>query len=457
MARTPSLISRIRDLIAPKQKIDPLGQVQHTSTARTRRIRSLHLPVSEPMVRLILGDKDLTRDLLEIMEWSPEAIGAVGVLSGDTFQQIDGQTSSWSIAATRDGLENGANTHPDVIAIAQEIRGRFSGKQYVIGGDRLQTVHANQLWLGDGYAEIELSKDGKSEYFVSQLLDRPSLQIFHSCENGKISNYQLRTGHGPDDEAFEIPWWKMLHLSHGGCQGRYGKPLLQSQIDAAWRPLKATAEDMLDVIRANGTAPWIHEYGQETTEQAKEVYQLQLEQERETRILTDLFIDHGGSVTRASGGDGAISAILEAAIHYRTLMIPPGIPAWMFSGLKSGDAAKELANQPALAYARRQGSYRSQIGAQIKWVIALEIVLRKSYDFYAKEGQFEIEWPKWFISGLEADLMSQAPAQAPPQGQQVEERINRMMAQLDKRQGHLMSLSNVGRVIEEVEKANGPI
>ena len=53
--------------------------------------------------------------------------------------------------------------------------------------------------------------------------------------------------------------------------------------------------------------------------------------------------------------------------------------------------------------------------------------------------------------------MSQAPAQAPPQGQQVEERINRMMAQLDKRQGHLMSLSNVGRVIEEVEKANGTV
>ena len=447
MARPPSLITRIRDLITPKNKPVPNGDIQSTTTARQRRRSPLRLATSEPMVRLILGDQELTRDLLEVMEWSPEAMGAVDFLSGDPFQQMEGQTSSWDISETRDGSEDGPKVHPDVMAIAQEVRQRVAGREYVIGGDRLQSVHANQLWLGDGYAEIEISKDGAGNYAVSRLVDRPSLQVFNQVENNQITGYQLRTGTGPNDEVIEIPWWKMIHLSHRGRQGRYGKPLFQAQIDSAWRPLKSTAEDLLDVIRNNGTAPLVHSFGADATPEERERYQLSIEQQRETQITTDLFMANGGKVARVASGDTAISGILEAVIHYRTLMVPPGVPAWLFSGLKAGDSSKELANQPAYAYSRRQGSYRSQLGAQIKWVIALEIVMKKGYDFFIQEGQFEIEWPKWLISGLDLAATTQVTSNAA-----TEQKLNGMMAQLERTQGRLMSLDNVGRLIEEVEK-----
>lgn len=409
-------------------------------------------------MRNILGDEDLTRELCEVMEWSPEAIGSVDFLSRDPFQQLGGETASWFIAPTKDGSEDGAAVHPDVLAIGTALRDRLSRREPVLGGDRLQSTYRNALWLGDGYSELEICRDGLGGYGISRLVDHPSLMVFHCIEDGEISAYELKGQSdywhiGADqEEPVLVPWWKMLHLSHRGRQGRYGVPLFQAQIDSAWRPLKATAEDMLDIIRASGTAPWVHTYGKDATPEQKDVYKRTVLEERETRFIADLFIGHGGSVTRASSSENALSGVLAAKESYRAAMVPPGVPSWLFPGLDAGASTRDIAQQPMLNHARVIADARSKIGAQIKWAITLEIVLKKDYDFYMQEGQFEISWPKWFVTGMESEIMSGGSTR--PQDSAASQRINRMMGDLEKRQTSLLKLSNVGRVIEEVE-ANG--
>lgn len=452
MARPPSLISKVKDFFAKDTKPVPGGAVYSPSVAR--RKRRLALPFDEPIVRLILGDEGLTRDLCEIAAWSPEAIGAVNFLSNDPFQQAGGQTGSWSVSKTKDGKEGGPRTHPDVLAIGQEVANRFDGKESVIGGDRLQSPIRNALFFGDGYSELEISRDGLGSYLISKLVDHPSLQVFGCLGNREYYELISEKQFNSAQDAIEVPWWKMLHFSYQGRVGRYGTPLFQAQVDRAWRPLKSVAEDALDVIRASGTAPWVHSFGPDMDENAQEAYRLKIEEERDVRILTDLFVGNGGSVQRAGGSESAIAGIMGALEQYRTQMIPPGFPAYLFPGIKGGDASKDLSAQPALAYARKVEGLRSLIGQQVRWAIALEIVLKKGYDFYTKEGQFEIEWPFWMISGLESPQM-QGRQEAQQQQEQTQRRLDQMMGSLEARYQNLIDLDNVGKVIDEVVKRDG--
>lgn len=272
-------------------------------------------------------------------------------------------------------------------------------------------------------------------------MDIPSLQVFPVTDAlGKLDNYVIRTGRYSEasEPKIEIPWWKVLQVSHQQ-RGILGTPLLQPQVDQAWRPLQSVAEDLLDVLRANGTAPWVHTFGVNTTEEDAEAYRLRIEEERGSRILTDLYMANGGKVERAPGGDRSIAAILEAFRGYQSLMIPPGVPSYLFAGLQSQDSAKEIAGQPALAYARKIAALRSLVGAQIRWAVSLEIVLRRGYDFYREHGQFEVAWGKWLVTGMESENMAAESARA-------ESRINRLDNQL---QG-LADYHNAASIIDEV-------
>lgn len=440
MARPPNLISRIRDLISTRFR--PVAAGENPSVPIVRRRGRVDLPFDEPIVRLILGDRNLTRDLCEVAYWSPEAIGVVDFLSGDPFQQIGGETGSWAIAATRDGKDDGAATHPNVLAVGRDLASRMVGREYLLGGDRLQSLVSNGLFFGDGVAELEFGLDGTGALTITGLTDRPSLQTFFEREDDEDVCY-----YSDGREIVPVPAWKLLRFSHAKRQGRYGKPLFLPHIDTSWRPCKATAADLADAIRAAGTAPLIHSLGKDASPEERARYQESVELKRDTQIVTDLFLVGGGSVSRVAS-DGSIGQLLDAFMNYRKAMIPAGMPTYLFPWFTGGDSGKDLAGQPALAYARKIANIRSQVGELVKWAIALEIVLRHGYDFYRQEGQFEITWGKWFVTGLESDLMAQEKPARNPQS----DRMESMMRSLESRLQHSIDLANTARVIQEIER-----
>ena len=398
-----TLVGRLREFLSPKK---PVAGGKTVIAANPRRRRVVALPHNEPISRLILGDSDLTSEICELINWSPTAIATLDFLSTDPFQQIGGQTGSWFVSNTKNGKEDGDPTHPEVLRLTEDQRSRLDRKQFVLGGDSLQPVLRDALSFGDGFAEMEISKTQSGEYEISRLVKHHSLLVHPEFKNGRIVSYRIH-GNGFRSEPLTVPWWKMLHVSLGG-KDSLGKPLFQAQVDAAWKPMKETAEDLRDVVRASGTAPWVHSFGPEATDDYIEDYQSSIEAERESRILTDLYMRYGGKIEKAAGGEKAVESLLQVAKHYQLKMIPPGIPAYLFPGLDADKSAKELSGQPALAYARKIANLQSLLGTQIRWALSINIVLNKGWDFFVENGQFEVVWPKWFITGLESDLMAGA-------------------------------------------------
>lgn len=158
MARPPSLFTRLRELISPAKANASGDGALHRIGGQSRRIVRRNQPHDEPIVRLILGDRELTEELCKMAAWSREAIGVVEFLSSDPFQQLGGETSSWHLSPTKDGTDDGVKTHPDTLAIGRDLAARLNGKDYILGGDRMRSLLRSALFLVMGLLSWKSAK-----------------------------------------------------------------------------------------------------------------------------------------------------------------------------------------------------------------------------------------------------------------------------------------------------------
>jgi len=449
MARNPDIFGRLRDLIAPKQKPAKGGII--TPTPQRRRMR--RMPIDQDIVRAIKGDRELTHEICEIALWCQEFSASIGALTSDCFQQIGGQSSSWRISETKDGSEDGEKVHPDVAAIGKEIASRMFNGRYVLGGDRLQATAMDYHQFGDGFLELGIGKDGLGDYCISRTAERPSLQMFPIVDEfNEIEYYALRSGHSAIDAENEvqIPRWKTLHLSRFPGRNHLGRPASFEMVDAAWRPLKETAVDLSEAIRSAGSSMLVHELSREISPGNRQTYIEDIQAKRSTGAMLDLFAYDGTKIQELGKAGDRVNALFQAFTSYRAMMIPFGVPSWAFPAISGRqDSNKDIANQPALLYSRQIADLRSKMGEKIKWAIAIEIVLKKGYDFYAKNGGFEIVWGDWFVTGMESGMLQQG------QGRGDSQQLNQMNAMLNsihQQQQRSIDLVNTRRVIYEASQ-----
>ncbi|MBC7823956.1 MAG: hypothetical protein H7126_08755, partial [Candidatus Parcubacteria bacterium] len=81
---------------------------------------------------------------------------------------------------------------------------------------------------------------------------------------------------------------------------------------------------------------------------------------------------------------------------YRTRLIPPGFPVWMFPGLDTTGAA-DIAGQPAKAYARLRNDLCGTIAEGIRQIIDIELVLKLGWDEFQRTGQYRIVFPRFYV------------------------------------------------------------
>jgi hypothetical protein len=164
-------------------------------------------------------------------------------------------------------------------------------------------------------------------------------------------------------------------------------------------------------------------------------------------------------IHQLAGGGSQVKPLVDAFMTYRAMMILPGVQSWRFPAISGRqDSNKDIANQPALDYARRIADLRSLMGQSIKWAIALEIVLKKGYEFYRQDGRFEIVWGDWFVTGMEQGLMSgnaQGDAVAANEKQRMK-RLDAMFTSIENRLQRSIDLDNANKLIMEVQKRGEP-
>jgi hypothetical protein len=462
MARPPQIGNLVTPLSSNRRQIVTGGEIC-TPIARRRQNRRFQLPIKEPIIRTIMGDAELTIEIAEASLWSQELSGSIDYLTSDPFQQMGGQSASWEMSMTQNGRPDGPKTHPDIVAIGNEMKDRMFNRRYVLGGDRLQQSLESALMFGDGFLEMEIAKDGLGSLCISRTLERPSLSTFIGVDDvGEIDHYVLRSADNPNENFAVIPAWKLLHFSRRQGANYYGDPICRAMIDEAWRPLKQVAADLSDAVRAAGVQPLVHEFGADTSETDMENYKTNVNMQRESGIITDLFTMSGMKISQLTGGGSRVGPLVEAFMTYRAMMIVPGVQAWRFPAIAGKqDSNKDIANQPALDYARRIAGIRSLMGQQIKWAVSLEIVLKKGYEFYRENGHFEIVWGDWFVTGMEQGMMSGNSQGGATTGGGASEsqrmgRLDAMMTAIESRLQRSIDLDNAHQQLMEAQRTYEP-
>ncbi len=334
---------------------------------------------------------------------------SISILSRDCFQQIDGRSASWRIAET---LEDGRKVHPDVIAIGRDIAARRNGKTLVLGGDRLQRAARDMMSYGDGFLEFAIEREGigPNDWGISRSLYLPSLSMFvDEDEHEEPGMYRQQERITPSDTDRLIHPVKMLQFSYEKDR-LYGNPI-SFQSSEPWRKIKAASPDLEDAAREVAIAPWLHVMPPDKDERYREQYQQRHESLLNDGIVTNLYLLSGADVRKAMSGVNVLKPLVDYYLSLRYQMLPPGLPHYLFPGLGlESNSGKEIANQPALAYARMIANLRSHLSEQIKWSVSVEIVLKKGWDFYISDGQyFDIAWGDWFVTGFEQMQQSSQP------------------------------------------------
>ena len=372
--------------------------------------KDYRLDIPERPVRPVMGSIQYSRDLLEIIEWSPEARTALSFLSRDPFMEREGRIGSWQVGMT---VEGGGNVNPKILSVASDLKNRRYGKQLVLGGLRLQEAARLALGLGDSFLQLAIEKEGitPGRFCISRSLYMPSMSMFvQEDEYGDESGYVQKLD--DEDDVFFNPL-KILHFSYERRR-LYGESVLFQSIPA-WRKLKRTAPATEKAVTQAGVAPWVHTMGPNATERDRENYKNNHQAERAEGFLSDIYLPNGASVKKAEGNVNGITETVNYENNLIKRMIPLGLPPYFFSTISNDQQnAREISGQPAMLYARTIASIRSMLGEQIKWALDIELCLTFGFDF-VMQNPYDIVWPKWEV--LPPNQMPKDPFQKPAESQ----------------------------------------
>lgn len=398
--------------------------------------RNLALGYAEIPVRPILGDRNIPVKLIEMSNWDIQVRHTSAIFARDVFQQEDGRTGSWKIKPTVGDEDDGTITkvNADLIAVANEIACRQYGKKPILGGNALQNAVSRMLRYGDSFVELSLDVTSKkrSEYYIDNIQYLPTFSMFVDVDDdgNLLGTYSERKNidRGPQDIVF--PDWKILHFQFEemGGSGRYGQSLYMQAIEI-YRYLEQHVPDVAKSVRESAMSPWLHIMPEKADQRYLDNYMKQHQSLLAQSVVSNLYLLQGAEVKKAfSNSNDSIKGALDYWAQLRYQMIPPGFPVWFFPGLGlDSNSGKDIANQPALMYARSISALRSLVGEQIKWAISLECVIKFGYDWYnsnvLKKGGFELDWGDWAVNGQE-NLMKPKPDNQSTQNSQLQSGSN---------------------------------
>jgi len=368
--------------------------IQGTQRSRTSTIglsrRDYDLEIREVPVR----DPVNGTQLIEMRTWCPEIKGVLGYLRRDVFSSSDGDDIGWTVADTLD--DNVTKINPNTKAIILDLIQRKNGTDRVVGGNKLKRAAKIVASDGDCFLELAIEREGisRGDYCVAKSMYLPTWEMFR-CETdqGDLLGFEQRKRIN-DNDPIQLHPLKVVHFRYDQ-ETLYGQSIFQSSIPD-WKRLKDAVFDLSSAMRSLGCNPNLHVMQDGSTEEDKEAYKEDYRQLLDDGIPTDLFLMPGADVRKLGNQNPDLKTLIDNVQLYRTRLIPPGFPVWMFPGLDSTGAA-DIAGQPAKAYARLRNDLCGTISEGIRQIIDIELVLKLGWDEFQRTGQYRIVFPRFYV------------------------------------------------------------
>jgi uncharacterized protein (UPF0262 family) len=304
------------------------------------------------------------RQLIELRK-CPEVSTAIDILVGDTFSNEDGDDSGFTVADTLN--DNKTLADAEVVRICRECISR------AMSGTTLWSVVEDYLSYGDSFRSIILSKDLSQ---IERLKQLPTWEMFRvEDEHQTVERFEQRSNMSELNTTNQIHPVVCVHWRYRR-RYKYGQSLFEEIIPEADR-LVGGYFALDKAAMAIGINPNVHVLPNGWTEKQRQGYidAHNAEKRKQGRIITDFYTLYGGDVKKlASNWNPDLKALLDNVLQNRNRIgMRSRVPPWMMGLPTIG--ARDIAGQPALAYARFVGAIRVVLIEGIRQILDLELAL----------------------------------------------------------------------------------
>ena len=390
----PNIFQRIWNLlITPlRKRFRGRQNSQQSFTQRSDRPMSIQernydLEVSEMPVRSTLK----ARELIEIRENCPEAGVAVAIISDDCFSSVDGD--DYGVVVSEDDV-NGDRLDSQVYAVAATCLRR------VLPLSTLKKVIDRMVSYGDCFGELAINTRGERQISALQLL--PTWEMFRIEDRGVLERFeQRRYLHDENSVVFapaEVVHWRYQHdFLYGRSQWHQSVP--------DWVNLKKSIYNYIQAGNDVGVNPTVHIAPPGKDDAWMKNYRSIHQDTLKDGIETHMYMANGGDIRKLANNNPNLSALREQVeLFTRRFVGRSRIEAWKLNIFEVG--AKDLSNQPSLAYSRFINGLRGDLSEGIKQILHTELIL-KGVPPERWQGLIKLSYPKIHVdiyNGQEVEL-----------------------------------------------------
>ncbi len=319
------------------------------------------------------------KQLIEISEYCPELHLAGGEISDAIWSSADGDDQGFKIGEHLD--------EDNTIAIDAEVKLILDRlMEEVIGGIKLEPASLRLIKYGDSFGSIGINIALRQ---IDSLLFLPTWEMFRVENNhGELLRFEQRRYLG-DGSPIEFHPMRVVHWRYKR-NFLYGEPLWGKGTLDEWDKLKQATDDLARASRELGINPNIHEMPAGSSKQYQAAYITAYEAKKRAGIVTDFYIANSGDLRKVAAFNPDLKGLIDnVLLRRKRVAMSTRLPAWCF-GLDDG-AAKDIAGQPALSYARTINRFRQSISEGIKQICDLELALK---GIPKDRWKYRIEFPK---------------------------------------------------------------
>lgn len=324
---------------------------------------------------------------------------ALRELVGSAFASQDGDDYGWAISPT---TERNRLLNPKTEEILHALCDRL------IGGRSLKPAMHRMLGMGDCFLSVGIDRSATGEWQINRLKYLPTFEVFRVEPevvdlNGGVHTdlYFEQRRFLSDEDSIIIEPHSLIHFRFDYRGGLYGRSLFAgAACYNLWVGLKEAESDLRAASRSIGATPLKHIFPPNYSPEQKKAYRDLITRKRqEEGLLTDFYISSPGNVEGVFGLNDGIKNLVQAIEYYRKqLATHSRIPAYLLNVEQRG--ARDIAQQPALAFMRLVNSIRQDFTEGLKKLCTLELLLHR-INPELPENQFKIVWPKITIDAFE--------------------------------------------------------
>jgi hypothetical protein len=371
-------------------------------------------------VEIPIRDSTRARLLISLRQ-IPEIATALDTIVGDVFSSEDGDDTGITIAPT---LADETPLDPKLYQIALDCIDR------VLRGTDLWAVVEEFLLYGDSFRSILLDPKLTKIERIKQL---PTWEVFRVEDfNGDVLRFEQRNIiSGPPQ--FEIHPAVCVHWRYRRYF-KYGRSIFEECLPDA-EALETAFFALEKAAMAIGVNPNVHIMPQSWNDKQRDAYRLAHDREKQQgKIVTDFYMTFGGEIKKLGGTwNPDLSALLDNVLQRRArIAMRSRLPSWLLGLPTQGQ--RDIAGQPALAYARFIGSIRVVLAEGIRQVIDLELALN---GFTSDQMKYNLVFPKIYTNTQTQSNQAVTDNQESEDSPGLED-LDRVRYQLNKYQTHAL-------------------